>query len=264
MTKRRWLITGVSGGLGRAIADAALARGDQVTGTLRKDAANFSALATGRSHAVTLDLGDSSGIDEAVAYAADQMGGIDILVNNAGYCLAGAVEEISDAEAQAMFAVNLFAPLAMARAALPHLRASPRAHIINISSMAAIEAYVGLGLYCASKAALSALSDVLGLETSPFHIPVTAVEAGGMRTDFAGASLRVAATQRPEYREMREQLVAGFAKSNGKQVNRPDVMAQQIVALTDHPTPPSRLILGEGAASRAIAALDQRRANYDR
>src|SRR3546814_5670021 len=81
-------------------------------------------------------------------------GGIDVLVNNAGYCLAGAIEEIDDAEAHDLFAVNFFAPLAMIRAALPYLRTAESGRVINISSLATVESYRALGLYCASKAAL--------------------------------------------------------------------------------------------------------------
>src|SRR3546814_3259082 len=96
------------------------------------------------------------------------------------------------AEAHDLFAVNFFAPLAMIRAALPYLRTAESGRVINISSLAAVESYRALGLYCASKAALSGLSDTLALEVQPLGVQVTAVEAGGMRTDFAGRSLRMA------------------------------------------------------------------------
>src|SRR3546814_14483512 len=76
----------------------------------------------------------------------------------------------------------------MIRAALPYLRTAESGRVINISSLAAVESYRALGLYCASKAALSGLSDTLALDVQPLGVQVTAVEAGGMRTDFAGPS----------------------------------------------------------------------------
>jgi len=90
---RHWLITGVSSGFGRSIAEAALARGDSVTGTLRKkeDAAAFEALAPGQAHACLLDLTDRDNVSRVIAEAVERHGGVDILVNNAGYALAGAV-----------------------------------------------------------------------------------------------------------------------------------------------------------------------------
>ena len=255
---RRWLITGAAGGLGSAIADAALAQGDQVVGTVRQGAAAFAARAPGHAHAITLDLTDSGAIPKAVEQAAQQMDGIDIVVNNAGYCLAGAVEEIADTEAAQLFTVNVLAPLAIMRSALPFLRAASRGRIINISSMAAIEGYPGLGAYCASKAALSALTDVLAIEAAAFGIGVTAIEAGGMRTDFAGSSLRMAAQTQPEYHAMRSTLEAGFALSNGKQVNDPVQIAEAILDVATMPAPPTRIVLGEGARDRAISALEKR------
>src|SRR5579863_6228278 len=95
----RWLITGVSSGLGQEIAALALARGDEVLGTVRREAdkAAFEALAPGGARGLILDLARP----DAVASAA--LGEVDILVNNAGYGLVGAVEEASLAEARAQF-----------------------------------------------------------------------------------------------------------------------------------------------------------------
>lgn len=261
---RRWLITGVSGGLGRAIAQAALARGDRVAGTLRRGAEEFERLASGRAHAVEIDLARTGDIPAAVDGAVSRLGGVDILVNNAGYCLEGAVEEAGAAEVEDLFAVNVFAPLALLRAVLPHMRAAGSGRIVNISSMAAVESYPALGLYCASKAALSALTDSLGLETAAFGIHATAVEAGGMRTSFAGGSLRMADRRLDAYRPLREKVEAAMRKSDGNQANDPAGIAATVLALADMADPPARVLLGEGTAERAEAALDARRALYRR
>src|SRR5580698_10183313 len=100
-----WLITGVSSGLGKALAAAALARGDAVAGTVRREAdrAAFEALAPGRAHGFILDLTDISAIADVTRRAETALGRIDVLVNNAGYGLVGAVEEASLAEVRAQF-----------------------------------------------------------------------------------------------------------------------------------------------------------------
>lgn len=229
---------------------------------MRNGAAEFERLAPGRSHAVQLDVSRLDDIPAVVEAAAARLGGIDVLVNNAGYCLAGAVEEIDDAEASAIFSVNLFAPLAVIRAALPHLRAANPGRIINISSLAAVESYPGLGLYCASKAGLSALSDTLAIEVQPFGIHVTAVEAGGMRTGFAGRSLRKASERLPIYEPMRSKVEGAFRASDGRQANDPEAIADAIHELSDLSLPPARVVLGQSALERAEAALDARRELY--
>lgn len=259
---RRWLITGVSGGLGRAIATAALARGNQVMGTVRRGAEAFESLAPGRAHAVKIDLSQTGDIPAAIEAAITRLGGVDVLVNNAGYCLEGAVEEVNAAEIDDLFAVNVFAPLALQRAVLPHMRAAGSGRIINISSMAAVESYPALGLYCASKAALSALTDSLSLETAAFGIRATAIEAGGMRTAFAGGSLRMAAQRLDAYAPLREKVETAMRKSDGNQINDPARITARIMELVEMADPPARIVIGEGTRDRAEAALNARRALY--
>src|SRR5256885_17210987 len=128
-----WLITGVSGGLGRALAQAALARGDQVAGTVRKvsDMASFEALG-GRGFRA--DMADADAVRAAVDGAEAALGGLDVLVANAGYGLFGAVEEASLSEIRAQFEVNVFAPIVAMQSVLPYFRGRRAGHIIAITS----------------------------------------------------------------------------------------------------------------------------------
>src|SRR5690606_3079664 len=113
----------------------------------------------------------------------------DVVVNNAGYGLAGGVEEVSPAQARAQFDTNFFGALWVTQAALPHLRARRSGHIIQISSIAGVMAAPNLGIYCASKWALEAMSEALAAEVAHLGIKVTIVEPSGFRTDWAGNSM---------------------------------------------------------------------------
>ncbi|MGH7009942.1 MAG: SDR family NAD(P)-dependent oxidoreductase, partial [Caulobacteraceae bacterium] len=154
-------MTGVSSGLGRALAEAALVRGERVVGTARTmgDLATFEAVAPGRSVGIQLDLREEAAIAPAVAAAEATLGAIDVLVNNAGFGLVGAVEETSSAEVRDQFEVNLFAPLAIIRAALPTMRARRSGIIVNVTSVSGLATWAGTGIYCASKFALEAIGE---------------------------------------------------------------------------------------------------------
>ena len=121
-----WFITGASRGFGLEITREALSRGDSVVATARNPQAVQDAIPDGgdRLLAVGLDVGVSEQVSAAVEAAVERFGRIDVLVNNAGRGLVGAVEETSDAEARALFDVNVFGLLAVTRAVLPHMRAA--------------------------------------------------------------------------------------------------------------------------------------------
>jgi NAD(P)-dependent dehydrogenase (short-subunit alcohol dehydrogenase family) len=262
---KRWLITGVSSGLGRALADAALTRGDAVAGTLRDPAqvAAFEAMVPGRSHGLRFDVTDSLAVRQAVDQAAAKLGGLDVVVNNAGYCLAGSIEAVSETEARAQFDANFFGALVVIQAALPHLRAGGGGRIINIASLAALSGVRGMALYSASKFALAGLSEALAQEVEPFGVRVTVVEPSGFRTQF-GSSLKHAARRMPEYEAVRAAMEAALAKSNGAQINDPVRGAAALLALADHPDPPVHFALGADAPEKITGVLNRRLTEYAR
>jgi NAD(P)-dependent dehydrogenase (short-subunit alcohol dehydrogenase family) len=183
-----WLITGCSTGLGRALAEAVLDRGDNAVVTAR-DAAKVADLAAAHPDnglAVALDVTDPEQVAAVVQQGEARFGGIDVLVNNAGYGYRAAVEEGDDADVQQLFATNFFGAVAMIKAVLPGMRARRSGAIVNISSIGAQICPPGSGYYAASKAALEGMSGSLRKELQPLGITVTAVEPGGFRTDFAG------------------------------------------------------------------------------
>lgn len=251
---RLWLITGVSSGFGRELAQAALARGDTVVGTVRKpaQAADFEALAPGRAHARLLDVTDAAAIRPLVDAVESRLGAIDVLVNNAGYGLGGAVEELDDEECRAVLETNFFGTLNLIKAVLPHFRQRRAGHIVNFSSMAGILGMPGVALYCAAKHAVSGLSEGLAAELAPFGIKVTVVEPGGFRTNFAGGSLVLARRTMTEYDGTPAARTRGMKEHyHGTQQGDPAKAAAAVLAVVDAPQPPVHFVLGPDAVGAA-------------
>jgi NAD(P)-dependent dehydrogenase (short-subunit alcohol dehydrogenase family) len=253
---RTWFITGVSRGLGRAIAQAALNDGDTVIGTVR-DAASDLASGPGKLHVVKLDVSDGEAVDAAVAQAFARAGAIDVIVNNAGYGLLGALEKATDAEARRLFEVDVFAPFRIIRAALPYLRAQRSGHIINITSIAGRAPGPGSALYSAAKYALEGLSASLAQEVRPLGVKVTAVAPGAFRTDFLSShSIRKSDAEDAAYTASVGRVMSGFGAMAGKQVGDPDRGAQAILDLVRSDQPPIHLLLGTDALRRAREKVD--------
>jgi NAD(P)-dependent dehydrogenase (short-subunit alcohol dehydrogenase family) len=247
---RTWFITGVSSGLGRALAEAALGRGDVAIGTLRKQAqlAEFEALAPGRAHGCLLDVTDQAELRPAVTRAIEAAGGVDVVVNNAGYGLAGAAEEVSDAEMRHQMETNFFGLVAVTQAALPFMRANRRGHFVNISSVAGYKGIVGMSIYSASKFAVEGFSESLAAETAHLGIQVTLVEPGAFRTNWSSSAAIVrAARVIDDYAPTAGMIRAGLEQMSGHQENDPAKGARAILAAVDAERPPLRLPLGADA-----------------
>lgn len=258
--KRNWLITGVSSGLGHAIAEAALAAGDTVAGTVRKaeDKEAFSALAPGRSFGFILDVTDDISVRQTVDVVERVTGGIDILVNNAGYGLVGAIEETSLAEIRALFDVNVYGAISVLQAILPFMRSRRAGHLINVTSVSGLAIWAGTGVYCATKHALEAIGQTLADELAPIGIKVTNVEPGGLRTDFAGRSLKLAARQIADYAPTAHLSRQIMAEHAGHEPGDPRKAAKAIVNIAGSCDAPRHLLLGADAmlySGRALGAF---------
>lgn len=139
-----WFITGATRGLGKAIAQAALAAGHNVVATGRDKTGVAAALGSSdRLLALALDVTQPAQATAAAEAAVQCFGAIDVLVNNAGYGLVGALEEYSDAELVAQFNTNVFGVARVTRAVLPHMRKRRSGHIFNISSAAGVAGFAG-------------------------------------------------------------------------------------------------------------------------
>jgi NAD(P)-dependent dehydrogenase (short-subunit alcohol dehydrogenase family) len=132
---RVWLITGASSGFGRAITQAALARGDSVAAGVR-NTGGLGALPDG-VHPLALDVTSADQREAAVAETLERFGRVDVLVNNAGRTQVGAVEETTEDELRPLFELHFFAPVALTRLVLPQMRRQGGGAIVQMSSVGA-------------------------------------------------------------------------------------------------------------------------------
>jgi NAD(P)-dependent dehydrogenase (short-subunit alcohol dehydrogenase family) len=183
---RVWLITGASSGFGRALATAAVESGDTVVGAARRT----SGLPDG-VEPVELDVTDPAAGAAVVDGVVERHGRLDVLVNAAGRALIGAAEETTDAELRDLMEVHFFGPVALTRAALPHLRARGSGAIVQFSSLGGRLSFPGVGAYSATKFALEGWSEGLAAEVGPLGIRVLIVEPGAFRTGLHGAGMRM-------------------------------------------------------------------------
>jgi NAD(P)-dependent dehydrogenase (short-subunit alcohol dehydrogenase family) len=261
MAVKTWFITGTSRGFGREWAIAALDRGDRVTATAR-DLASLYDLVAKYGDAVLpiqLDVTDRDADFAAVRQAHDHFGRLDVIVNNAGYGQFGMVEEISEQEIRAQLETNLLGALWVTQAALPYLRGQGSGHIVQVSSIGGISAFMNTGAYHASKWGLEGLSQSLAQEVAGFGIKVTLIEPSGYSTDWAGSSARHAA-ELPAYEHVRQQ--AAQARARRFTPGNPAATRDAVLRLVDTPNPPLRLFLGEAPLGIATADYESRLATW--
>ncbi|MFC5345913.1 SDR family NAD(P)-dependent oxidoreductase [Brevundimonas staleyi] len=171
MTHRTLVVTGGHGILGKAVVEAALARGLNVA---LIDHAKGEAAPDGALEIGGVDLTDAKAAEAAIAQVVAAFGGVDALLNIAG----GFVWQTTDDETPAwdkMFALNLTTALNASRAALPHLKASAEGRIVNVGANGALKAAAGMGAYAASKSAVHRLTEALAEETKDTSVTVNAV-----------------------------------------------------------------------------------------
>lgn len=241
----RWLITGCSTGIGRALASAALDAGHSVVVTARKPEAvqDLVDAHPGRATAEALDVTDRDQIARVVEEAHAAFDGLDVLVNNAGYGYLSAVEEGDDAEVRALFDTNFFGAVDVIKAVLPGMRAQGSGHIVNVSSMTGIVTNPPNTYYSATKHALEALTEGLAKEVAPLGIKVCAIEPGAFQTDYITRSIQVAESM-DDYAELteRKEVIQAFGEHLP---GDPAKLAQAVLDLVAMDDPPLRLLLGK-------------------
>lgn len=215
------LITGGTRGIGHALAVRLLARGHRVavtgttgSGVARAEHALIEACGDpGRVLAIECDVRDRAAVGRAVQTVLAHFGGLDVLVNNAGVGVGQPVAELSHEEWDRIIDTNLTGVFNTCRAVIPHLVARGGGYIVNVSSLASTNPFIGGAAYCASKAALNAFSEALMQELRQSNVRVSYVMPGSVATGFSG--------REPE--------------SGSEWKLSPDDVAQVIEHLLDHP-----------------------------
>jgi NAD(P)-dependent dehydrogenase (short-subunit alcohol dehydrogenase family) len=252
------LVTGVSSGFGRALAQEALAAGHRVVGTVRSAQAlrDFEALGMAAAGRV-LDVTDVDAIPALVAEIEATAGPLDVLVNNAGYGHEGIMEESPLEALRRQLDVNVVGAVAMMKAVLPAMRRRRRGHIVNITSMGGFITLPGIAYYCGSKFALEGISEALGQEVAALGIHVTAVAPGSFRTDWAGRSMVRTPRSIADYDALFDPIREARHAKSGRQLGDPLKAARAILTLIDAPSPPAHLLLGSDALAQVRGKLDR-------
>jgi NAD(P)-dependent dehydrogenase (short-subunit alcohol dehydrogenase family) len=242
---RSWLITGCSSGFGRSLAQAALERGDRVLLTARSVDAltSLAARYPETAHIHRLDVTNASDIASVAHTAMEIFGGVDVLVNNAGYSIIGALEEVSASEYRALYETNLFGPIEIMRAFVPHMRARRSGVVVNFSSIGGAVPTPGMPHYSATKSALESVSEALHGELAPYGVRVLIVEPGLFRTQVSQA-VQYASGLSQAYSASSGVWRDRMAHVGGKEPGDPARAAAAILRAVDDPQAPLRLPLG--------------------
>lgn len=248
-----WFVTGASKGLGLALVQKLLQHGYRVAATSRRVNELIQTLGNASEQFLPLsvNLTDAKDVKKAVDACVAHFGRLDVVVNNAGYGIGGTVEELSQAEIQQNFNVNVFAGIHVIQATMPYLRKQRSGHIINVASIAGFAPGGGWPIYAAAKYAMVGLSESLAQDVRSLGIHVTAVAPGAFRTEFLSAD-SLTMTQHPiaDYADVRA-IHARFAQMEGKQAGDPEKAAEAFIQLTKLENPPTLLFLGSDAYRRA-------------
>jgi NAD(P)-dependent dehydrogenase (short-subunit alcohol dehydrogenase family) len=203
---------------------------------------------------LALDVTDAAQREQAVTKAIEEFGRIDVLVNNAGRTQVGAVEETTDDELRDLFDLHFFAPAALTRAVLPHMRRQGSGTIVQMSSVGGQVTAPGFGAYCATKFALEGLTQTLRDEVAPFGIHTVIVEPGAFRTGLFRPGSAYESAEMAEYAEIVGPTRAYVRDGHQSQPGDPVKAAQAIITAVDADEPPLRLVLG----SDAIGNIERR------
>ena len=186
------LITGCSSGIGRALCEEYLTKGFKVYASARKIQSLEDLPDNELLKKIALDVNNASSIHNAIAHIKQDHSHLDVLINNAGYAAMGPLVDMPVDDLRAQFETNVFAPMELTKICLPLLMAnndSANAQVVNIGSVSGITPTPFSGAYCATKAALHALSDAQRMELKPFGIDVIIVQPGAIESKFGDNSL---------------------------------------------------------------------------
>ncbi|UEG51897.1 SDR family oxidoreductase [Mucilaginibacter daejeonensis] len=250
-TERVWFVTGASKGLGADLVKQLLADGYQVAATSRKKEALIEAIGEHENFLpLNMDVTNDNDVKMVIGQVVNRFGRIDVIVNNAGFSQIGAVEELSAAEVQRNFDVNVFGPLHVIRHAAPFLRAQGSGHIFNIASIGGfVGNYAAFGIYCSTKFAMAGYTEALAVEMAPFGVHTTLVYPGYFRTSFLEKdSAMLPANAIDAYANAREVEAQHLNEISGNQPNDPKKAASAFIEISKQEQPPVHFFIGVDTA----------------
>lgn len=250
-----WFITGASRGIGREIAEQALARGDRVAATLRRPEQLDDLAAThgDRLWRARLDVTDTDQLDEVVAAAFGAHDRIDHVVSNVGSGVFGAAEDLSDEQVESAIATNLVAAIQLARRVVPRLREQGGGTLVQMSSQGGHITFPGFAIYHAAKWGIEGYFEALAAEIEPFGIRTVLVEPGMVRTSFYDAAERVEPSD-PYRGGPTDRPAVPLEQMVGSQSG----LAHAVIEAVAHGDPPLRLLLNSDAYEAVTSTVAER------
>src|SRR5438445_9894034 len=237
------LVTGVSSGIGREIAQLLAERGARVFGSVRNPKA---ASPIRGVELVSMDVTDDASVNAAIQSIEQKAGPVQLLVNNAGYSLMGALEETSVDEARQQFETNLFGVLRVTNAILPKMRQQGFGRIVNISSVLGFLPAPYLGIYAASKHAVEGYTETLDHEIRRFGVRALLVESAYTQTNIRGNS-KFAKVALEVYADERKRLT-DTVQQNIEHGDNPRIVAEAVYQALTAKSPRLRYPVGKGVA----------------
>ncbi|MDM8177854.1 MULTISPECIES: SDR family oxidoreductase [Olivibacter] len=269
-TKKVWLVTGASKGLGLTLVKKLLDAGYKVAATSR----DINALRSEVSHSgseflpLQMDVMDEQSVAKSINRIVDTFGMIDVVVNNAGYGQIGTLEELSDKEARQNFDINVFGSLNVIRHVMPYFRKQHAGTIFNISSIAGfLGTFPGWGIYNATKFAVAGFTEALSAEAKSLGVSAVVVYPGYFKTNFLlKGSMRLAQNPIAEYKEARDLEVIHEEQVIGNQPGDPEKAAAVFIEVAEMETKPLHLFLGSDSYKMArdkMATIENEMTTYE-
>lgn len=249
------LITGCSSGIGKQLAQAMHQSGYKVFASARS-IQKLSTLAALGIQTLELDVTDEHSVNAAVNRIEAEGHKVDILVNNAGYGAMGPLAEMPSSEFERQFQTNVYGPINLVRACVPQMRNQGHGLIVNIGSVSGILVTPFSGAYCATKAALHALSDALRMELAPFNINVLTIMPGAIESEFgnnAEASLQRTYSDQSMYHWAKTGILKRAKASQSNPTPTTDFV-NALIQQIEKPSPPAVATIGNGSTALPLMA----------
>ncbi|WP_281646454.1 SDR family oxidoreductase [Parendozoicomonas sp. Alg238-R29] len=247
-------ITGCSTGIGRALA-LAFQNSDYKVWATARNPESISDLKNSGVQTLALDVISAESRKAAVTKILQEDGRIDVLINNAGYGAMGPIAESPESSLRQQFETNTFAPVALIQEVVPTMVTQKSGTIVNITSVSGILTTPFSGMYCASKAAFSTLTEALRMELQPFGVHVIDVQPGAIRSSFGNTATKNLSvlSKNSLYRSIEKAILARAGASQDNPSSA-EGMAEAIVKAVNNGKNPRLIRYGNGSGSLPFLA----------